>query len=97
MTPRHALQRLADGCSGGRKLLQPPLVQELLRETPQYKAAREAGQTEAQALKTLGADGVDEVAARGKARLSAGFMALDPRNGQVRGLGGQPRLHQGPV
>jgi hypothetical protein len=62
-----------------------PLVQELLRETPQYKAAREAGQTEAQALKTLGADAALMKSLREeKARLSAGFMALDPRNGQVR-------------
>ena len=57
-----------------------PLVQELLRETPQYKAAREAGQTEAQALKTLGADAALMKSLREeKARLSAGFMAFTTR------------------
>ncbi|MGE0329650.1 MAG: transglycosylase domain-containing protein [Ramlibacter sp.] len=82
-----SLQRLADGQWGPRSGFAPnrPLVQELLRETPQYKAAREAGQTEAQALKSLGADAALMKSLREeKARLSAGFMALDPRNGQVR-------------
>jgi penicillin-binding protein 1A len=82
-----SLQRLADGQWGPRAGFAPnrPLVQELLRETPQYKAAREAGQTEAQALKTLGADAALMKSLREeKTRLSAGFMALDPRNGQVR-------------
>ncbi len=82
-----ALQRLADGQWSPRGGFAPnrPLVQELLRETPQYKTAREAGQTDAQALKTLGADAALMKALReDKARLSAGFLAIDPRNGQVR-------------
>lgn len=82
-----ALQGLANGQWGPRGGFAPnrPLVQELLRETPQYKAAREAGQTDAQALKALGADAALMKALReDKTRLSAGFMALDPRNGQVR-------------
>ncbi len=82
-----ALQNLASGQWSPRGGFAPnrPVVQELLRDTPQYKAALEAGQTDAQALKTLGADAALMKALRDeKTRLSAGFMALDPRNGQVR-------------
>ena len=82
-----ALQNLANGQWGARGGFAPnrPLVQDLLRETPEYKTARDAGQTDAQALKALGADAALMKALRDdKTRLSAGFMALDPRNGQVR-------------
>lgn len=82
-----SLQNLASGQWSARGGFAPnrPVVQALLRDTPQYKAALEAGQTDAQALKALGADAALMKALREeKTRLSAGFMALDPRNGQVR-------------
>jgi penicillin-binding protein 1A len=82
-----SLQILASGQWSPRGGFAPnrPVVQALLRDTPQYKAALEAGQTDAQALKTLGADAaLMKVLHDEKTRLSAGFMALDPRNGQVR-------------
>ena len=61
------------------------LLQAFLRETPQFKQAREGGAGEAEALKKLEADGdlVRKVWA-GKTRLQAGFMALDPASGQVK-------------
>ena len=61
------------------------LVQSFVRATPDYKAALDAGQTPALAMQQLLADAAfmrqlhDD-----KTRLQAGFMALDPRNGQVR-------------
>ena len=82
-----SLQNLASGQWSARGGFAPnrPVVQALLRETPQYKTALDAGQTDAQALKALGADGALMKALRDeKTRLSAGFLALDPRNGQVR-------------
>ncbi len=82
-----SLQNLASGQWSARGGFAPnrPVVQALLRETPQYKTALEAGQTDAQALKALGADAAMMKALRDeKTRLSAGFLALDPRNGQVR-------------
>jgi len=62
-----------------------PLVQALLRETPEYRAAREGGLTPEQALKKLQADAPLLRALREqKIRVQAGFLALDPRTGQVR-------------
>ena len=61
------------------------LVQSFVRATPEYKAGLDAGQTPELALQQLLADAAfmrklhDD-----KTRLQAGFMALDPRNGQVR-------------
>jgi len=61
------------------------LVQALVREAPEYRAAREAGQSEEQALKQLLANATFMQELRqDKTRLQAGFVAIDPRNGQVR-------------
>ncbi|HEX7889599.1 MAG TPA: transglycosylase domain-containing protein [Ramlibacter sp.] len=61
------------------------LVTAWMKDTPEYKAAREGGQGEEQALKDLRAD--DRFMAnlrRQKTMLQAGFLALDPQNGQVK-------------
>ena len=82
-----ALQGLVNGQWGPRAGFASgrPLVQALLRETAPYKAAREAGLDDAQALKRVAADADAMKALREeKTRLSAGLMALDPRTGQVR-------------
>ncbi|NDP61518.1 transglycosylase domain-containing protein [Polaromonas sp.] len=61
------------------------LVQSFVRATPDYKAALESGQTPVLALQQLLADAAFMRKLHdGKTRLQAGFMALDPRNGQVR-------------
>ncbi|MBG6076199.1 transglycosylase domain-containing protein [Polaromonas sp. CG_9.11] len=61
------------------------LVQSFVRATPDYKAALDSGQTPALALQQLLADaGFMHKLHDNKTRLQAGFMALDPRNGQVR-------------
>jgi penicillin-binding protein 1A len=81
------LQTLADSAWGPRAQWRgnPALVQALLRETPQYAAAREAGLDERQALARLMADtALVEALRRDKTRLQAGFVAIDPRSGQVR-------------
>ena len=60
------------------------LVLAFVRDTRQYKAAREAGQSEAQALKLLQADAdFMQNLREDKTRLQSGFLALDPRNGHV--------------
>ena len=82
-----SLQRLANakwGLRAGWKN-KNKLVQAFIRATPEFKAAIESGETEALALKKLQADTAfmqslhDE-----KTRLQAGFLAIDPRDGQVR-------------
>jgi len=81
------LQAIASGQYGVRAGFAPnrPLVHELLRESAPYKAAREAGLTDVQALKQVSADAEFMATLREeKSRLSAGFLAVDPRNGQVR-------------
>ncbi|HYW58765.1 MAG TPA: transglycosylase domain-containing protein [Polaromonas sp.] len=63
---------------------QRDMVRAFIRETKEYKAALEAGQTEEEALKQLQADTAFMLALRQeKTRLQAGFLALDPRNGHV--------------
>ncbi|MDD5324555.1 MAG: transglycosylase domain-containing protein [Polaromonas sp.] len=60
------------------------LVLAFVRESPEYKAARDSGLTGEQALKQLQADRSFMLALRrDKTRLQAGFLALDPRNGHV--------------
>ncbi len=63
----------------------PDLAEAVVRETPEYKKAREDGQSEAQALATLRAD--RDFIARlhaAKTRLETGFVAIDPSSGEIR-------------
>jgi penicillin-binding protein 1A len=56
-----------------------------MRDTKEYKAARAAGQTEEQAVKQLLANpDFMQALQEGKTRIQAGFMAMDPTNGQVK-------------
>ena len=80
------LQGLTDAAWGARTGWgsNKALVWAFLRETPQYKAARDAGLDDVQALRQLVADGaLMQAVRREKTRLQAGFLALDPRNGHV--------------
>jgi penicillin-binding protein 1A len=67
------------------------LLAEMARDTPQFKQARQAGQTEAQALATVLADHATMQRLRDeKTRLSAGFVAIDPATGAVKAWVGSP-------
>ena len=87
------LQAIAD--KAWRLAANAKLLQTFLRETPGYKAARDAGSTDEQALKKLQSDS-DAVQAlwRNKTRLQAGFMAMEPGTGQVRAWVGSRDFEQ---
>jgi penicillin-binding protein 1A len=60
------------------------LTSAFVRETREYKAARDAGASEADALKLVMADpAAMQVLREEKTRLQAGFLALDPTTGHV--------------
>jgi len=61
------------------------LVQAFVRETPEYRSAVDSGLTAKEAMKKLTLDAAFMRTLREqKTRVQAGFMALDPRNGQIR-------------
>lgn len=61
------------------------LVQQFVRETPEYRAAVAGGQTDADALNHLMRDNAFMLNLRQtKTRVQAGFMALDPATGEIR-------------
>ena len=78
------LQSVADAAWGRSWNAQDPVVRALLLETPEYRAARNAGLDEAQALKKLQADRalLQRLRAQ-KTLVQAGLLAIDPRNGHV--------------
>ena len=80
------LQRSVDSLYGPRAWTGArPETQAMVRETAAYKAERDSGADDAAALKTVFADADAMKALReSKTRLQAGFLALDPRDGQVR-------------
>lgn len=81
------LQQRVDKAWDGRKGWEGhrELVDAFIRETPQFQAARAAGQDEAQALARLRADaGFMKALRADKTRLEAGFVALEPGTGYVR-------------
>jgi penicillin-binding protein 1A len=63
----------------------PGLLEAFVRESPEFRRALQAGATEEAALERLSADEryLDNVRAT-KTRLEAGFVALDPRSGEVK-------------
>jgi penicillin-binding protein 1A len=67
------------------------MLAELAREVPAYRLAKQAGEGDAQALATALADRETMARLRAeKTRLSAGFIAIDPRTGAVRAWVGSP-------
>jgi penicillin-binding protein 1A len=63
----------------------PDLLAAALRDTPAFRKAVKSGTPEAEALQQVAAD--DELLARLKSqrtRLEAGFVAMDPSNGEVK-------------
>lgn len=81
------LQAIADttwgrrsGRAGGKEL-----IQAFVRESPEYRAALESGLTHEEAMKQLLASpAFVRALRRQKTQVQAGFLALDPRNGQIR-------------
>ncbi len=81
------LQALADAAWSPRWVWgeRNPLVQTLLRETPDYRNALASGLSPELALKKLSSDASFMRQLREqKTRLQAGFLALDPRTGAIR-------------
>lgn len=69
-----------DGCSAGSDPFRA-----FMRESPDYRAARDAGQTDEEALKHLAADrSFMRGLCKDKTRIEAAFLAIDPRNGQIK-------------
>jgi penicillin-binding protein 1A len=69
----------------------PEMLREMARDTPQFRLAKQAGQTDAQALESVLADADTMSKLRSeKTRLSAGFIAIDPASGAVRAWVGSP-------
>ena len=81
------LQALADQAWAGRKgwVGSPELVEAFVRESKAYRAALARGQTAEETLARLLADKPFLDALRQEqTRVQVGFLALDPRDGQVR-------------
>ena len=69
----------------------PQMLTEMARDTPAYRDARKAGETEEQALAKVMADAEAMQRLRDdKTRLSAGFIAIDPTSGAVKAWVGSP-------
>ncbi len=79
------LQGVANGEWGPRAWAgKKDLVLAFVRESPEYKAAKEGGASDEQAARQLLADtAFMQNLRQDKTRLQAGFMALDPRSGHV--------------
>ena len=91
------LQNLADATWARRSAWHPgnPLVQAFIRETPEYAAAIGKGLTPEQALKPLQTDKAFLKALREqKTQIQTGFLAIDPRNGQIKAWVGSRDFEQ---
>ncbi|MBY4898608.1 penicillin-binding protein 1A [Cupriavidus sp. AU9028] len=61
------------------------LVEAFVRDTPQYRAARDAGQQDREALAQVMRDGeVMRALHEQKTRIQVGFLAMEPRTGAIR-------------
>ena len=83
----YQLQHLANAAWDRASVWTPgnPLVESFMRDTPEYKAAIDGGATSEQAIKQLAADRAFMRALRQKkTTIQAGFLALDPQNGQIK-------------
>ncbi|WP_244140278.1 transglycosylase domain-containing protein [Caballeronia sp. BCC1704] len=82
---------------GGCANADADLARAFVRETSEYRAARDAGATDADALKHLMADRVFmRNVCENKTRVQAAFLALDPRNGQIKAWVGSRDFTQDP-
>ncbi|MGY6253513.1 penicillin-binding protein 1A [Paraburkholderia caledonica] len=80
------------GCSNGKELLAT-----FLRETPDFRAAKDTGLTDDDALKRVSSDrSLVQSLCESKTRVQADFLAMDPRNGQIRAWVGSRDFSQDP-
>ncbi|MDY7804145.1 transglycosylase domain-containing protein [Burkholderia stagnalis] len=83
----NALQGIANGAWSGRDGCgtDNEVFRMFMREAPEYKAMQDAGKGDAAAMKALAADrGFMRALCKTKTDVQAGFLAIDPRNGQIR-------------
>ncbi|RQR51143.1 penicillin-binding protein [Burkholderia sp. Bp9125] len=83
----NALQGIANGAWSGRDGCgtDNEVFRVFMREAPEYKAMEDAGKGDAAAMKALAADrGFMRALCKAKTDVQAGFLAIDPRNGQIR-------------
>ena len=93
----HQLQELANAAWSSRSTwnARNPLVQTLLRETPEYRTARDSGMTHEQCVKQLLANPAFLPNLRQqKTAIQAGFLAIDPRNGFIKAWVGSRDFEQ---
>lgn len=91
------LQGLADEAWRTGWGASPALVEAFIRESKPYRAAVASGQSPDEALKQLAADkAFIDALKRDKTRVQVGFMAVDPRTGQVRAWVGSRDFVQDP-
>jgi penicillin-binding protein 1A len=80
------------GCANGRDLLQT-----FLRETPDYRAAKDAGLSDDDAMKRVSSDReLVQSVCESKTRVQADFLAMDPRNGQIKAWVGSRDFSEDP-
>ncbi|RQV05489.1 penicillin-binding protein [Burkholderia cenocepacia] len=78
--------RVPSGCG-----LRNDLFVGFMRQTPEYRQARDTGLTDVLALKQLGANReFMRALCERKTQVQAGFVAIDPRNGAIRAWVGSP-------
>lgn len=81
------LQSIASGQWSGRAGCSPSneLFKTFMRESPEYRSARDDGQSDDAVLKQLGSDrAFMRKLCHDKTQVQAGFLAIDPRNGQIK-------------
>ncbi len=81
------LQWIANGAWNERTGCWPgnDLFRTFIRQSPDYRAARDAGQSDEAALRKLGANpAFVRALCRSKTQIQAGFVAIDPRNGDIK-------------
>nr|WP_164707990.1 transglycosylase domain-containing protein [Paraburkholderia phosphatilytica] len=81
------LQSVANGAWSGRAgcSVSNDLFKTFMRESPEYHTARTSGASDDDALKQLGADrAFMRNLCHDKTEVEAGFLAIDPRNGQIK-------------
>lgn len=94
-----ALQSIANGQWSGRAGCSPAndLFRTFMRESPEYRSARAAGQSDEAALKQLGADrGFVRTLCHDKTQVQAGFLAIDPRSGAIEAWVGSRDFEEEP-
>lgn len=93
------LQWIANGAWNERTGCWPgnDLFRTFIRQTPDYRAARDAGQSDQVALRKLGTNPTFVRAlCRSKTQVQAGFVAIDPRNGDIKAWVGSRDFSEAP-